>query len=122
MNFCNYFKQKRIALGTVRKFAKNNGYDPAYISRLENGITLPPKEPEKLARLGKALGLEENTAEWMNFTDLAATAKSEIPDDLKNDSRAISMLPAFYRALRKESIDEEEAKKLLDLIKQSGKE
>ncbi len=122
MKFCDYFKQKRVALGTVRKFAKDNDYDPAYISRLENGITMPPKEKLKLKKLGESIGLQEGTKDWSEFLDLAAVAKSEIPEDLKNDARISTVLPAFYRTLRNETLDKNEAEMLLKLIKESGRE
>ena len=44
MDFCQFFKQKRRAIGTVREFAKDNGYDVAYISRLEKKIIVRLKE------------------------------------------------------------------------------
>ena len=53
--------------------------------------------------------------------DLAAVAKNELPKDLQDDERIASVLPAFYRTLRNKKLDEKEVKKLLDLIKKSGK-
>ena len=122
MDFCQFFKQKRRAIGTVRQFAKDNGYDVAYISRVENGIIMPPKDSEKLTKLGLALGIVEGSSEWQEFLDLASMAKNELPTDLQDDERAVAMLPAFYRTLRNEKLDREEAEKLLDLIRSSGKE
>lgn len=122
MRFSEFFKRKRMEIGTVRKFAKDNGYDVAYISRLENGVTMPPKDAEKLVRLGAALGLIEGTDEWQEFMDLAAVAKNELPADLHDDERVASVLPAFYRTLRSKKMDEAELQKLLDLIKKSGEE
>ena len=49
-------------------------------------------------------------------------AKNELPIDLRDDERAVAMLPAFYRTLRNEKLDREEAEKLLKLIRSSGKE
>ena len=99
MRFNDFFKQKRMEVGTVRKFARDNGYDVAYVSRLENGVTLPPKDEEKLTKLGMALGLKQETKEWQEFVDLAAVAKNELPTDLCNDEKVASVLPAFYRTL-----------------------
>ena len=120
MKFCEFFKQRRMEQGTVRQFAKAHGLDAAYVSRLENGITLPPKDVNKLERLGVALGLETGSEAWQEFMDLAAVAKNELPADLRDDERVASVLPAFYRTLRSEKLDEEELQKLLDLIRQSG--
>lgn len=122
MNFNQLFRHKRMEYGTVRKFAKDNRYDVGYISRLENGITMPPKDSGKLEKLALALGISKDSFEWREFMDLAAVAKNELPVDLQDDERVASVLPAFYRTLRNEKLDEDEAQKLLDLIKNSGKE
>lgn len=122
MNFSEFFKNKRQAIGTVRKFAEKSGYDAAYISRLENGISTPPRDNNKLRRLGLCLGLNEGTAEWQLYLDLAAAAKHELPEDLQNNTKITSVLPAFYRTLRKEQLDEKEIDELVKLIRKSGKE
>lgn len=120
--FYQLFKKYRIEKGTVRQFAKENDYDIAYISRLENGVTMPPKDVKKLKKLALALGLIEGSSEWQEFMDLASMAKNELPEDFKGDERVSAMLPAFYRTLRNEKLDKAEAEKLIKLIKESGKE
>ena len=122
MGFSEFFKKKRMKIGTVRQFAKENGYDVAYVSRLENGVTMPPKDAEKLGKLAMALGIAEESDEWQEFMDLAAVAKNELPMDLQNNAKVASVLPAFYRTLRNEKLDEDEANELLELIRNSGKE
>lgn len=122
MSFSEFFKGKRMAMGTVRQFAKKNSYDVAYISRLENGVTMPPKDAEKLGKLAMALGIVEGSDEWQEFMDLAAVAKNELPVDLQDNEKVASVLPAFYRTLRNEKLNEKEANELLDLIRNSGKE
>lgn len=119
MKFNEFFKERRLKIGTVRQFAKQNGFDAAYISRLENGVTLPPKDEDKLAKIGLALGLKENAAEWQEFLDLAAVAKNELPTDLRDNDRIASVLPAFYCAMRKKSFTEKDARELLRLIDES---
>ena len=79
MKFHEMFKKKRMEVGTVREFAKVSGLDVAYVSRLENGVILPPKDEEKLARLAVSLGISEGSDEWREFMDLAAVAKNELP-------------------------------------------
>lgn len=121
MKFHELFKQKRMKIGTVRQFARETGLDLAYVSRLENGVILPPKDAEKLAKLAISLGISEGTEEWREFMDLAAIAKHELPEDLR-DERIASVLPAFYRTLRQKEISEEELRDLLGLINQAGEE
>lgn len=120
MKFHELFKKKRMEIGTVREFAKKSGLDLAYISRLENGITLPPRDSKKLEKLALALGVKRKTDEWQEFMDLAAVAKNELPADLRDDARVSKVLPAFYRAIRSKEMDEEELQRLLGLIKDSG--
>ena len=120
MNFSQFFKQKRMGIGTVREFAKKNGLDAAYVSRLENGITMPPKDSGKLEKLALALGISKDSFEWQEFMDLAAVAKNELPADIQGDEKVASVLPAFYRTLRNEKISEDEAQELMYLIKNSG--
>lgn len=122
MKFHELFKRKRMEIGTVREFARESGLDLAYVSRLENGVILPPKDGEKLARLADALGIVEGSEEWREFMDLAAIAKNELPEDLRDDERVAKVLPAFYRALRDKAMDEKELQRLLELIKESGEE
>ena len=122
MKFHELFKKRRMEIGTVREFAKHSGLDAAYVSRLENGVTLPPKDGVKLANLASSLGIAEDTNEWLEFMDLAAVAKNELPEDLRDDERVAKVLPAFYRTLRNKEFDEAELEKLLDLIRESGEE
>lgn len=119
MNFADFFHKRRISLGyTLRNFCRKNDYDVAYISRLENGLVSPPAEKEKLAKLASALKLRKNSLDWANFVDLAATARGEIPDDLRRHKpELIQFLPAFYRTLRKEKINDKEIDKLMKLLK-----
>ena len=121
MKFHELFKKKRMEIGTVRQFAKQTGFDLAYISRLENGITLPPKDGKKLTKLALALNITKGTDEWQEFMDLAAVAKNELPEDLQDNERIASVLPAFYRTLRKKELDEDEIRELLELIRKSRK-
>ena len=122
MKFHEMFKKRRMEVGTVREFAKVSGLDVAYVSRLENGVILPPKDEEKLARLGVTLGISEGSDEWREFMDLAAVAKNELPEDLRDDERVAKVLPAFYRTLRKKELGVEEIRELLDLIRGGGEE
>jgi transcriptional regulator with XRE-family HTH domain len=122
MKFHELFKIKRMEIGTVREFARESGLDLAYVSRLENGVILPPKDGEKLARLAVALEIAEGSDEWQEFMDLAAVARNELPEDLRDDERVAKVLPAFYRALRDKELDEEEFRRLVDLIGESEEE
>lgn len=121
--FNDYFKQRRKQLGyTVRKFALEKKLDAGYISRLENGLMQPPADEGKLRNLAIALDLKQNTEEWEKFMDLAAIARNEVPVDLRSNEYITKVLPAFYRSVRNQQLDESDINKLIDLIDESRKE
>ncbi len=122
MKFHELFKKRRMAIGSVREFARLSGLDVAYISRLENGIVLPPKDKEKLTKLAAVLGIARGSDEWWNFMDLAAIAKNELPEDLHDNERVAKILPAFYRTLRQQNLDEDELNALLSQVRNDGEE
>lgn len=102
MTFATFAQEKRRALGlSLRSFCQRKGYDPANISRIENGLLPPPQDREKLKAYAIALELEEGTEEWVTFFDLAASAVGKIPEDIIEDFPQVkSLLPAFYRSVR----------------------
>ena len=123
MKFGEFFRKRRKELElTVRKFAKEKGYDVGYISRLENGLIAPPADQGKIDALGEALELQTDSKEWAEYLDLVAIARNEVPKDLQTDEVALKILPAFYKSLRKENLSANEAKKLIDLIEKSREE
>lgn len=119
MNFGDFIRERRIKMKlTLRQFAKQKGYDAAYISRLENNLVNPPTDEEKLRGLAKALELKEQSEEWVQFFDLAAASRGQIPQDLASN---INILPAFYRTIRKKKITEEDIKDLVKIFKKGQK-
>jgi transcriptional regulator with XRE-family HTH domain len=118
MTFGEYVKVRRTELGfTLRQFAAAKGYDVAYISRIENGILSAPADQDKTKALAVALNLAPRSVEWVEFFDMAAASRNEIPEDLKNNPFVPRLMPAFYRTLRQGKISDEEIKELVDLLK-----
>ena len=105
---------------TMRQFASEKGYDVAYISRLESGLLTAPSDPEKTRALATALRLQPKSVEWVEFFDMAAASRNEIPDDLKNNPMVPRLMPAFYRTLRQDNITDAEIEQLVDLLKSEG--
>lgn len=123
MKFGEYFKNRRMELGlTIRKFAAAKGYDIGYISRLENGLTPPPSDKNKVVALGEALELDKNSSKWSEFLDYVAMARSEVPVDLRDSELITKLLPAFYRSARNKKFDEDDVNKLIDLLEEVRKE
>jgi len=120
MQFNQLIKNRRQELGyTLRKFCEAKGYDPSYISRIENGLLNPPTDQEKLRGLAIALEYEDGTPDWVHFFDSAAAYKYEFPSDIKeNFPKVVEFLPAFYRAVRKEKVTETDIKTLLNTLRQ----
>ena len=115
MKFGDYFKQKRLEMGyTLRKFADTKGADAAYISRVENNIIPAPSDQEKLKGFAIALGIPEGSPEWVTFFDLAAASRGVVPEDILE--RSPDLLPAFYRAIRRDNLDKSQINDLLKLI------
>lgn len=116
--FGEFFRVKRIDLGvTLREFCERYGYDPGNISRLERNILPPTLDDEKLAGYAAALKISRDGEEWVEFCDLAHTAKGMIPNDLKDDKNTTGLLPAFFRTMRNKKLDKDKLEKLVELLK-----
>lgn len=115
--FGNYLREKRIKNKmTLRAFCNRYGFDPAYISRLENSRLKPPSK-EKLTVIADALGFVRNSVERVKFFDLAHLARSEYPNDIKNNADdALSLLPAFLRTRDGKKVDRKNVKKLIRFL------
>ncbi len=116
--FGNFFKQKRISLGmTLREFCRLYGEDPGNISKLERGLSKPPQSKESLAKYAAMLKIKENSEEWREFSDLAATSAGKLPEDMISNEEMMSALPVLFRTARKENLNEETLMKLVSAIK-----
>jgi transcriptional regulator with XRE-family HTH domain len=115
--FTDFIKERRKSLDlTLRQFSQNNGYDVAYVSRLENGLITPPVDIEKLKQLAKAYGVRYGSQSWDDFSDLAAASRQSIPDDAFANPVVPRFLPVFYRAMRKDQLTDEDIKQLTELL------
>jgi transcriptional regulator with XRE-family HTH domain len=93
-------KDLRLRTGlTLRVFCTKNGFDPGNYSRIERGVAAPPKEGH-LSRYAQAVGLTLDSDDWVEFFDLAAIARGEIPQDLLDDAQLVGKLPVLFRTVR----------------------
>ena len=54
--FGRFFRERRQALElNLSEFCRQNGFDKAHLSRLERGVSKPPKSPELLQTYADAL-------------------------------------------------------------------
>ena len=100
---------------SLRKFCLANGWEPGNTSKLERGL-LPPPSGERLMAYAHALGLVEETDDWREFHDLAAAAKGEFPDDLR-DEELVLQLPALFRTMRGDPPTEEQLDHIVGLLR-----
>jgi transcriptional regulator with XRE-family HTH domain len=118
-NFGDFVSQRRTNLGlSLREFCRKYGYEPSYISRLENSILNAPSDKERLSALALALELKKESQEWVEFFALAASSRVAIPDDIKNDfPNMVKFLPAFFRTTQKEKMTKKDINNLVKLMR-----
>lgn len=120
MHFGEYIKdlraKKRLGL---REFCLDLNIDPSFWSKVERGLTNPPRDEEVLATIAKRLGVKHNSQDWVRLTDLAALGRGRIPADLLEDEDVVSKLPLVFRTLRGERPTEAELQQIRDLLKHS---
>lgn len=104
--FGAYIKRHRLELRlTLRRFCEVIGQDPANYSRMERGIQPPPRDPFVLGRIGKALGFEKGDSRWREMERLAQISRGRIPNKVMEDTELANKLPAFFRTLEGETVD-----------------
>jgi len=104
---------------TLREFCLQNQLDPGNYSRLERGLYPPPQGHEQLEKYARALKLTEGSDEWLEFFDVAAATRGEIPRDLLTDKELVEKLPVLFRTLRRQPVSPEKLDQLAELIRRS---
>jgi transcriptional regulator with XRE-family HTH domain len=118
--FGKLLKKLRMERGlTLREFCQTNGIDPGNYSRLERGLFPPPQKQELLAKYATALGLKRGSDEWLEFFDLAATSRGQIPSDLLSDDAVVEKLPVLFRTLRGSPVPVDKLDELVKKIRES---
>lgn len=113
MNFGHLIKELRIAKKlTLRQCCAELGVDPSNWSKMERGVTPPPKDPTLLDQWAKFFGLAEERKQ--EFLDLASLARQKIPPDMASDEKVIAVLPAFFRAVRGQELEGDRLKQFIE--------
>lgn len=105
---------RRQAKLSLRDLARKAADDPANISRIERRLRPAPGE-DVTERFAKALGLTPRSEEWVQFMDMAALSRRELPRDI-TEEELISELPVFLRTVRGRRPAEEDLLELKDTI------
>jgi transcriptional regulator with XRE-family HTH domain len=115
MNFGSFAKQKRLELGvSLRQLCKDNHLDWANVSRIERGVSSPPKSREVLRQYAEALKIEEGSEDWASFMELAAISAGRIPDYVMNDEELVAKLPLVFRTVKGEPLTPEKLRQLAE--------
>ena len=113
--FGEFAKDRRIAASqTLRSFCRDAAIDPSNWSKIERGVLPPPDEAGFLTRVSDVLRLTPE--ERVTLVDLAAIARGQIPEDLR-DEEILNKMPAFFRAIRGQEYTPEDFEKLLRGVK-----
>ncbi len=101
---------------TLREFCRTTGLDPSNWSKIERGRHQPPRTKEVLNSIAEALGLGNDSEEYLTLTELAAI--SYIPTELV-DSNVVDRLPIFFRTIRGEKPTREELEEIVKILRES---
>ncbi len=105
MKFGELLKDVRIRNRlTLRQCSADCGVDPSNWSKIERGINPAPKDIAILESWAIFLHLDAN--ERQTFFDAAALSRHELPQDIAMDTRILQVLPAFFRAVRGNEMDQ----------------
>ena len=118
--FGQMLKKLRLGKGiSLREFCLENGFDAANFSRLERGLFPPPQSHELLEKYARTLGLEVGSDEWLEFFDVAAADRGELPRDLMADDELVDKLPVLFRTMRAKQLAGENLDELIEKIRRS---
>jgi transcriptional regulator with XRE-family HTH domain len=113
MNFGNFLKERRIAKRlTLRQCCAALGVDPSNWSKMERGVTPPPKDNNLLEKWADYLGVPKEKT--VDLLDLASIARREIPLDLASDQRVLAAFPVFFRAVRGQELEGDRLKQFIE--------
>lgn len=109
-------KERRLGL---REFCMTLGKDPSNWSKIERGVLPPPTEEETLLEIASALDIAKGSDQWYKLFDYASVDRGMLPNDIRSDNEILEKLPVFFRTLRGQKPNEDELKRLIELIKKN---
>lgn len=118
--FGEFAKAKRLSLGvSLREFCRDNGLDWGNISRMERGVSAPPKSREVQERYARALQIKEGSEDWQTFLDLADISAGNIPQRIMNDEELVGKLPMVFRTISGKAMTPEKLRELAEMIRKA---
>src|SRR5205085_216486 len=115
--FGGFVRSKRLAQRiTLRSFCEMVGVDPANYSKVERGVLSPPRDVEKLEAYERTLGIIAGSPDSRELRRLAALDRGELPPAVLANSELLRKLPALFRTLEGEPIDDRRLEELAETI------
>ena len=116
--FAETLHEKRLAARlTLREFCRLAEEDPANFSRIERGLRTPPNN-DIVTRYAKALKLAGQ--ELIDFLDLAAIFRRELPKDIP-DAALAEKLPAMLRTIDRIRPEREQLENAIEITRETFK-
>jgi transcriptional regulator with XRE-family HTH domain len=118
VTFGQYLRSLRLRAGFgLRRFADKIKMKPSNLCRMEAGRISPPRDIGIIRRIAVALGLGEDSAEYLKLNDLASRAKpGTIAPDVVEYVAGHSAVPILLRTARGKHLDAEQLRKLAEYI------
>jgi transcriptional regulator with XRE-family HTH domain len=108
----------RLAAGLgLQEFCRRAGQDAGNYSRIERGLTHPPRDHRKLEPVRAALGLDAESDDWTYLLTLADLEWGALPRRLLTDEAVRPLLPALLHGLANHPMTEQQVKALLSVIR-----
>ena len=112
--FGQFLKTKRLALDlSLREFARKIGMQPSNYCNIESDV-LPPPPAEGLERICSVLSLKKGTPDYVNFHDLSAQGRDEIPADVERIVKGNKLIPAMLRTVEYEKVTKEQLRGIIE--------
>jgi len=78
-----------------------------------------PTNRDKLEDYARALGIELNSDESVEFFDLAALSSGRVPEDLLSDEELLPKLPLVFRTLRGDKVTRKQLDALIERVRKA---
>lgn len=115
--FGTRLREMRLAAGlSLQKFCRQANLDAGNYSRIERGLTRPPRDHRKLEPVRAALGLEPDGDDWTYLLTLADLEWGALPRRLLTDEQVRPLLPALLQRLAGRRMTEAQVEALVTLI------
>jgi len=116
--FGDLFRELRLKNRyTLRAYCRKFNRDPAYISRIERGITPPPENSEEIENYARSFNLEEGSRQWIEFYNLAVVSRKKKSEPILSEKELVGKLPLFVTTTSGKPLDNDKLDKLIDIIR-----